>query len=123
MSYCRFAWNGSDVYVYDSDDGIICCACAINKAGFSCELPEDMISHLAEHRRRGSYVPPYAIEALWQEITGATKPSKPEPARMKMYAASRASEEKAMKPLVRKLRRQYGKCGECGQERVSKKER
>lgn len=77
MSYCRFAWDGSDVYVYPSDSGITCCACSLG--GFHGTSPEEAIAHLAAHRRAGDFVPPYAIALLWEEIPGAAKPTRPAP--------------------------------------------
>lgn len=74
MSYCRFAWGGSDVYVFMSREGIECCGCRLSKGHFVVEDQEDMISHLAEHRRQGHFVPFHAIEELWHEIPGATEP-------------------------------------------------
>ena len=79
MSYCRFGWDGSDVYVYPSGQGIECCGCKL-KQNFTAGTPEEMISHLALHRRAGHYVPPAAIDRLWNEIPGAQAPVTPEPA-------------------------------------------
>jgi len=86
MSYCRFAWDGSDVYVFPTNNGqedvIECCGCKLvghEWGHFDCKTPEEMIAHLAEHRKAGHFVPFYAIERLWEEITGADKPVHPEP--------------------------------------------
>lgn len=81
MSYCRFAWDGSDVYVYLGASGFECCGCRLpgRLGGFSCDSPEEMIEHLGEHRRSGHYVPRYAIEGLWEEVPGPDKPVHPEP--------------------------------------------
>jgi hypothetical protein len=79
MSYVRFAWDGSDVYVYDScSGGIECCGCRFGTS-FNCQTPEEMIAHLATHRRAGHFVPEYAITGLWNAIEGQTKPRKPAP--------------------------------------------
>jgi hypothetical protein len=67
MSYCRFFWDGSDVYVYESDRGIECCGCALNEYGVTLETPAEMIEHLMEHRAAGHCVPEYALEALREE--------------------------------------------------------
>ncbi len=77
MSYCRFAWGGSDVYVYEGKEGITCCGCKLK--GFTTTEPEEMIGHLALHRRAGHFVPGHAILALWEDVPGAQRPSKPEP--------------------------------------------
>jgi len=81
MSYCRFAWEGSDVYVYGSNRGLECCGCRFDE-GFIAKEPEEMIAHLARHRRAGHYVPQKAIERLWVEIPGAQRPSDGEPPTM-----------------------------------------
>ena len=78
MSYCRFAWDGSDVYVFESSQGIECCGCRLGET-FVTSMPEEMIQHLAQHRRAGHYVPDYAVEGLWSNIPGALRPAKPEP--------------------------------------------
>lgn len=86
MSYVRFAWDGSDVYVYDScNGGIECCGCFF-QTPFNCATPEEMIVHLAKHRRVGHFVPEYAITGLWNSIEGAVKPRKPQPATMERSA-------------------------------------
>lgn len=82
MSYCRFAWDGSDCYVYESDRGFECCGCAFGKDTPVLQTPEAMIVHLAIHRRAGHFVPEYAITGLWAEIPGAAKPVTPEPEEM-----------------------------------------
>lgn len=79
MSYCRFAWDGSDVYVFESMDGLTCCGCHLLEDGFICKEPEEMIAHLGAHRRAGSFVPEHAITSLFDDIPGALRPSKPEP--------------------------------------------
>lgn len=79
MSYCRFAWDGSDVYVYESREGITCCGCMLGGDGFTTSEPEKMILHLALHRRAGHFVPEHAILALWEDVPGAQRPRNPEP--------------------------------------------
>lgn len=79
MSYCRFAWDGSDVYVFESVEGLTCCGCRRDPSGFVCATPEVMIEHLAAHRRAGDYVPENAITGLWRDIPGAQRPTRPEP--------------------------------------------
>jgi hypothetical protein len=77
MSYCRFAWGGSEVYVYEGQEGITCCGCALK--GCTTSEPEEMIAHLALHRRVGHFVPEAAILALWEDVPGAQRPAKGEP--------------------------------------------
>ena len=83
MSFCRFGLDGSDTYVFEScEGGIECCACALATepcGSFTAETPEEMIAHLGEHRRAGHFVPPYAIEGLWDAIPGAHQPVTSEP--------------------------------------------
>jgi hypothetical protein len=70
MSYCRFGWDGSDVYVFgNSDDELECCACTLRgKLGrFTCKKEEDMIKHLLKHRKKGDCVPQEAIDRLNEE--------------------------------------------------------
>ncbi len=78
MSYCRFAWQGSDVYVFLSDQGFECCGCSLSKT-FTCGTPEEMIAHLGVHRRAGHFVPEHAIMGLWEDIPGAQIPKNAEP--------------------------------------------
>ena len=78
MSYCRFGWQGSDVYVFESASGLECCGCKLSN-NFTTSEPEEMIKHLGQHRRAGHYVPPEAILALFEDIPGAQRPTKPEP--------------------------------------------
>lgn len=79
MSYCRFAWDGSDVYVFESDRGFECCGCHLRDGSFLAETPEEMIAHLAEHRRAGQFVPFNAITGLWRDIPGPDVAVEPEP--------------------------------------------
>lgn len=81
MSYCRFAWDGSDVYVYESAQGIECCGCRFDEH-VTVQAPEEMIAHLARHRRSGHFVPEHAITGLWADIPGAQRPPDGEPALM-----------------------------------------
>lgn len=78
MSYCRFAWYGSDVYVFESERGIECCGCHLD-GDFVCGTPEEMIVHLGRHRRVGEFVPLFAIERLWCDVPGPDEPVTPEP--------------------------------------------
>jgi hypothetical protein len=62
MSYTRFSF--SDTYIYMSPKGLVCTACRIvpEKGGnpwdnYLTNNTESMISHIAEHRVAGHYVP------------------------------------------------------------------
>lgn len=98
MSYCRFGWGGSNVYVYESDAGIECCGCCLGDTfvapcgvsfdeGDHDNSPEhreaaiEMVRHLRRHRAAGHNVPlgaPYQLsveagkwtrERIWGEVT------------------------------------------------------
>lgn len=118
MSYCRWGWDGSDVYVFESSSGFVCCC------GPGCEskTPEEMIVHLASHRRNGGFVPAYAIEGLWHDIPGAKEPVERD--HITMAARERLAQAKKLlppgeifTPYVQELRRELGRCGECGREK------
>lgn len=57
------ACPGSDVYVYDSGDGVVCCECSLREAvdgwsGDHVALNEAaMVEHLKEHIAAGHHVP------------------------------------------------------------------
>lgn len=76
LSYCRFGWDGSDVYVYDSvGDFLTCCGCKLERGGFDVGYEGDpdyaaclsMILHLRVHREAGHVVPLYALAELAEE--------------------------------------------------------
>ena len=92
MSYCRFGWDGSDVYVISTSNSLECIMCGLHSyedhsnpnatgwaaiVGITTLVPDDipdsfggpdanqqMIEHLLEHRKRGHTVPEDALEAL-----------------------------------------------------------
>ena len=69
MSYCRF--SAGDVYMYEIDLGIECCACKLE--AFEDPWPIffsrlDAHEHLMEHRVAGHSVPQYAFDMLVEEI-------------------------------------------------------
>lgn len=104
MSYCRFGWDGSDVYVYEScSGGFDCCGCNL-LGDYNCATPEEMIAHLIEHRKAGQFVPDYAITGLWGDVAGAKEPVHPEP--------------ESMTESKRKLREVIGKSEESELERL-----
>lgn len=66
MSYARFGWDDSDVYVYlDVNGSLCCCACALNWQGDDGVFPASryldttasMVAHLREHEAAGHEVP------------------------------------------------------------------
>lgn len=57
MSYARFGWDGSDVYVYMHVAGHLeCCGCILGDE-WSFHSTQAMIDHLAEHRAAGHNIP------------------------------------------------------------------
>ena len=89
MSYARFGWDGSDVYIFatrdrDGIDCIECCSCSLRKvdepytdmfghefsyffASFFAYTPQDMIDHLNEHAEQGDIVPDETFERIRED--------------------------------------------------------
>ena len=89
MSYARFGWEGSDVYVYltntDAGLALLCSGCLIHDdrmdrtsndndvlftmtfGSFYSYTARGMLDHLAEHDNRGHTVPLDAIERIVEE--------------------------------------------------------
>lgn len=66
MSYARFGWGGSDVYVYlDVGGYLTCCGCSESITRFL--TTEDMLKHLEWHKQQGDTVPDDCIEDLKQD--------------------------------------------------------
>ena len=64
MSYARFGWEGSNVYVYADVGGYLnCCACILGDDGRFYSTGE-MLNHLVKHRMAGHTVPDSCIEEL-----------------------------------------------------------
>lgn len=76
MSYCRFGWDGSNVYVFEGgdEDSVYweCCGCSLRGAADKKPIQfkdrQSMIVHLMDHRRLGDNVPQFAIDRLEEEI-------------------------------------------------------
>lgn len=89
MSYCRFGWDGSDVYVFlDYRGCLTCCGCIFQNVEFipeeerkdewaflrivepfvktDFETTAEMVAHLEEHILAGHTVPAYVIPDLWK---------------------------------------------------------
>ena len=69
MSYCRF--GDSDVYMFPTVYGIVCCSCSLNPDGNECVFPNSLeaLKHLRRHRRiLGHRVPDHAFERLKNEV-------------------------------------------------------
>lgn len=68
MSYARFGWEDSDVYVFLAVEGHLeCCSCQLTNATQRFASTAEMIDHLAEHTRQGHTVPKSTIEGLLAE--------------------------------------------------------
>lgn len=91
MSYARFGWEGSDVYVFATmmggEEVIECCACSLAEPikldlpftdlfgivhtyeakNFYATYPGEMISHLNIHIANGHTVPQYTLDRLREE--------------------------------------------------------
>ena len=92
MSYARFGWDGSDVYVFGNTDGQYeCSGCALQEVewveqptlwlgGFLkpvgeivphvFDTPGEMVDHLMAHRAAGQTVPDDCIAELRAEAAG-----------------------------------------------------
>lgn len=67
MSYARFGWDDSDVYVFLCCFGYLeCCACRIvgGWKSFEALTTEKMLAHLEAHRALGHCVPEETFEEL-----------------------------------------------------------
>lgn len=92
MSYARWGWDGSDVYVFattnaQNQEVIECCACNLEEPikleipftdmfgikheyeakNFYAQYPGEMISHLNLHIAKGHTVPQDALDRLKEE--------------------------------------------------------
>lgn len=64
MSYARFGWNGSSVYVFLCVSGHLeCCACSLGDK-WEFRTTDAMLAHLDEHVAAGHTVPADCIERL-----------------------------------------------------------
>lgn len=68
MSYSRFGWDGSNVYVFDDTrGGTTCCWCALHPEigeDFNVATHAEMVDHMREHIAAGHTVPSYVIPEL-----------------------------------------------------------
>jgi hypothetical protein len=70
MSYARWGWEGSDVYVFGAGsdaEELLVCMHMDGVGDFSCKTEAEMIAHLLWHRDQGQTVPEYAFERLREE--------------------------------------------------------
>lgn len=71
MSYARFGWDDSDVYVYSTDINkkpyIACAACYFGddlEPSYYAESTLEMLDHLKAHQKAGHLVPENVFDAL-----------------------------------------------------------
>lgn len=72
MSYARFGWDNSDVYIILNCNGYLdCCGCRFVPWGADHDIPpshfkttEAMLSHLDAHRAAGDCVPDETYDDL-----------------------------------------------------------
>jgi len=75
MSWARFGYEGSDVYIFnDVRGGITCCSCQLQKevptriAGFmlhddfNCATEKEMYEHIRQHIAAGHCIPDYLVK-------------------------------------------------------------
>ena len=89
MSYARFGWDGSDVYLFVASEGLECCGCLLQKRewiddderaifkGYMKAVGEivphvfkttdEMITHLQKHTDAGHCVPDDVVPALLED--------------------------------------------------------
>jgi hypothetical protein len=113
MSYARFGWHGSDVYIYEHVSGFIeCCGCSLAKDedggvfGFGythLKTPREALAHLDQHVASGDCVPMKTFERIRQEYAEAmdtpiepyvTPPEVAERSRKRMRELFKMKEEK-----------------------------
>jgi hypothetical protein len=70
LSYARVSPE-SDVYVYRSEEGLICFGCGLaeDSAEFRTDSRTQMLNHLRRHVELGDLVPPKAFATLSEELT------------------------------------------------------
>jgi len=71
MSYARFGWDNSDVYVYYTSIGqkdlLICAACYFGddlEPSYLAESTVEMLDHLKAHEKAAQIVPPSTYDSL-----------------------------------------------------------
>jgi hypothetical protein len=72
MSYARFGWDGSDVYVFAHVGGFLeCCMCFLDdhqdEGSFQAGDTQSMVDHLKKHEASGHTVPESIYKDLWDD--------------------------------------------------------
>lgn len=63
MSYARFGWEGSDVYVFlDVSGHFNCCGCSLDDGWH--DSTDAIVAHLRAHQAAGHHVPADTITSL-----------------------------------------------------------
>ncbi len=86
MSYARFGWDNSDVYIYEHVGGFIeCCGCVlIEPEGeldifgfFHASTAREMLDHIDKHKAHNHHVPDDCIERIKEEHPDLDAPIPP----------------------------------------------
>ena len=72
MSYARFGWDDSDLYVFstsvDDKSALTCCGCILDDedgiTSFYAFNTKDMIDHVKKHKKVGHGVPTDLVDLL-----------------------------------------------------------
>jgi hypothetical protein len=72
MSYARFGWDGSDVYVFEHSGGFIqCCMCIFSEGdenwNTDLKTAREALAHLDAHVDAGHHVPARTFERMREE--------------------------------------------------------
>lgn len=80
MSYSRWGWNGSDVYIFGTEwvgqRAIECCDCHFadyDEPGAFFDNYGDLLRHISDHRAAGHHVPDYVDQRIREEIADPTE--------------------------------------------------
>lgn len=86
MSFARFGWDGSDVYIFEHTSGFIqCCGCSLAKPSNPDDIfgmtdlktPREALEHLEVHVKAGDYVPSDAFTKIKKEYKNLDAPIEP----------------------------------------------
>lgn len=66
MSYCRWGAD-SDLYIYESGGGFVCCSCALDVRSVTVDSEKAMADHVRLHVAADHRVPEHLIEDLERE--------------------------------------------------------
>jgi hypothetical protein len=74
MSICRKNGKDSDVYMYESGQGIECCRCELVQKNITFHSNAEAYEHLVQHVMSGDMVPGHALVRLLQESSRYSSP-------------------------------------------------